>query len=294
MDAISLVPLQTAAAEAYWRVYVAGRTDLPSRDLQAHLDRYLALPPEEQRTHLAIMKDGTIIGTLRLLPDTITGFAIEPARQQYATLALVKAMDLLRSQGVTAITASYEDRYEPFFEALGFRRRFARMRMEAPTKRFPPASGVGLKPPEESEVVHLAAFFKDVYEGHLEQQYGMHVGTDDEWRAYMTGVLKGEVGRFMPEASLVAVDAGRIVGAILMSHWMGMPLIAEVGVAKDRRGKGLGRALLEAASSRLESLGEPVWALYVTLGNDNAIALYKDFEFIQAGGQTVTARLEGS
>lgn len=294
MDAISLVPLQTAAAEAYWRVYVAGRTDLPSRDLQAHLDRYLALPPEEQRTHLAIMKDGTIIGTLRLLPDTITGFAIEPARQQYATLALVKAMDLLRSQGVTAITASYEDRYEPFFEALGFRRRFARMRMEAPTKRFPPVSGVGLKPPEESEVVHLAAFFKDVYEGHLEQQYGMHVGTDDEWRGYMTGVLKGEVGRFMPEASLVAVDTGRIVGAILMSHWMGMPLIAEVGVARDRRGKGLGRALLEAASSRLESLGEPVWALYVTLGNDNAIALYKDFEFIQAGGQTVTARLEES
>ncbi len=294
MGGLTLVPLQTGDAERYWRVYLSGRTDVPSRDLQMHLDRYLTLPPEEQGTHLAVVKDGAIIGTLRLLPDTITGFAIDPAHRQLATAALLKAVDLVRSRGVTAITASYEDRYEPFFKALGFRRRFSRMRMEAPTKRLPPASGIALKPPEESEVLHLSAFFQDVYAGHLEQQFGMHVGTDEEWRGYITGLLKGEVGRFMPEASFVAVDAGRIVGAILMSHWMGMPLVAEVGVSKDRRGKGLGRGLLQAASSRLAALGEPVWALYVTLGNDNAIGLYRSLGFVQSGGQTVTAHLEGT
>jgi len=291
---LTLAPLQTGDAEAYWRVYVAGRTDLPSRDLRMHLDRYLTLPPEEQRSHLAVLMDGKIVGTVRLLPDTIAGFAIDPAYKHLATVALLKAVDLLRSRGVSAITASYEDRYEPFFEALGFRRRFARMRMEAPTRRFPPAAGIALKPPEESEVLHLSEFFQSVYEGHLEQQFGMHVGSDEEWREYITGLLKGEVGRFMPEASFVAVDAGRIVGAILMSHWMGMPLIAEVGVAKDRRGKGLGRALLRAAATRLEALGEPAWALYVTLGNDEAIGLYRSLGFAQAGGQTVTAYLAGT
>lgn len=292
MGGITLTPLRSTEAHEYWRVFLAGRTDVPSRSVQAHLDRYLALPAEEQRTHLAIMNEGKIIGTLRLLPDTIAGFAIDPAHQELATMALIKAVDLLRSRGVKGITASYEDRYDPFFVALGFRRHFARMRMEAPTKRFALVAGTALKPPEESEVVHLANFFRDVYDGHLEQQYGMHVGNDEEWREYMAGVLKGEVGRFMPEASFVHLDGGHIVGAILMSHWMGAPLVAEIGVAKDRRGHGLGRALLEAASTRLEALGEPRWSLYVTLGNDDAIRLYESVGFLQAGGQTVTARLE--
>ncbi len=294
MDGLSLDPLRTPEAESYWRVYLAGRTDLPSKDLKEHLDRYLALAPEEQGSHLAIRKDGKIVGTVRLLPDTITGFAMDPAYESLATPALLKALDLLRSRGVSDVTGSYEDRYAPSFEALGFRRRFARMRMEAPTKRFPPSSGIGLKPPEESEVLHLTEFFQGVYEGHLEQQFGMHVGTEEEWRGYVTGLLKGEVGRFMPEASLVAVDGGSVVGAILLSHWMGMPLVAELGVAKDRQGRGLGRALLQAASNRLQGLGEPAWALYVTLGNDNAIGLYRSLGFAQVGGQNVTAHLEGT
>ncbi len=294
MGGLTLAPLQTGDAESYWRVYLAGRTDVPSRDLRVHLDRYLALPPEEQQSHLAIRMDGTIVGTVRLLPDTITGFAVDPAHEAVATPALVKAVDLLRSRGVSAITASYEDRYASFFESIGFRERFARMRMEAPTRRFPPAHGLGLKPPEESEVRYLSEFFRGVYEGHVEQQFGMHVGTEEEWREYVTGVLKGEVGRFMPEASIVAVDGGRVIGAILMSHWMGMPLIAELGVARERRGKGVGRGLLQAAATRLEALGEPRWALYVTLGNDGAIRLYESLGFAQVGGRTVTAHLDGS
>jgi len=82
---LTLAPLQTGDAEAYWRVYVAGRTDLPSRDLRMHLDRYLTLPPEEQRSHLAVLMDGKIVGTVRLLPDTIAGFAIDPAYKHLAT-----------------------------------------------------------------------------------------------------------------------------------------------------------------------------------------------------------------
>jgi ribosomal protein S18 acetylase RimI-like enzyme len=54
----------------------------------------------------------------------------------------------------------------------------------------------------------------------------------------------------------------------------------------------LGRALLEASLSRLAGLGEPRIALYVTLGNDPAIALYRSLHFVQVGGQSVTSRLE--
>src|SRR5439155_341681 len=181
------------------------RTDLPTSDLQIHLDRFLALPPEEQRSHFSVKRDGRIIGTVRLGPAEISGFSMDPTSREEAATALLKSMDLLRAGGATSIIAHFEDIYESAFESLGFRRVFARMRMEAPTK----------------------------------------------------------------------------------------PLVAELGVAKDRRGRGLGRALLETAMGRLAGREEPRLALYVTVGNDPAIALYRSMDFSQAGGQSVTARLEG-
>lgn len=279
-------------AEEFWRIYVAGRTDLPSRSVPAHIERYLALPKEEQRTHYAIRKGDSMIGTVRLLPDAITGFSVDPAHAGEAMPAIIRAVDLLRSGGAGAITASFDEAYEPDFEALGFHGVFARMRMEGPTRRLPQPA-LPLKPPEEAEIPQLARFFKDAYEGHMEQMYGMHVGSEEDWRGYMTGILRGETGRFMPEASYVSLEGDRLVGAILLSHWMGSPLVSELGVSRDHRRRGIATALLAAASTRLAGLEEPRWALYVTVGNESAIALYRAFGFAQAGGQTVTARLEG-
>lgn len=293
MADLRLEPLQTLDAQEYWRVYVAGRTDLPTRSVPAHVERYLSLPGDEQRRHYAIRWGDAMIGTVRLLPDTITGFSLDPARAEDARSAIIKAVDLLRSGGADSVTASYDESYAKDFEALGFARLFARMRMEGTTQRLP-AGEVPLKPPEEAEIPGLARFFMDVYAGHLEQQYGMHVGSEDDWRGYITGILRGETGRFMPEASFVSLAGGRLEGAILVSHWMGSPLISELGVAADRRRHGIARALIAAASTRLASLDEPQWSLYVTVGNDPAIALYRTFGFAQAGGQTVTARLPGS
>src|SRR6266705_1634670 len=259
---LSLEPLQTTDAHAYWQTFVSGRTDLPTSDLKVHLDRYLALPPEEQRSHFSVKRDGRIIGTVRLGPAEISGFSMDPTSREEAAAALLKSMDLLRAGGATSITAHFEDIYESAFSSLGFQRVFARMRMEAPTKRSVVPAGVVLQPPEE-------------------------------WRGYVAGLFKGDSGQFMPDASQVALEGDRIVGAILITHWMGTPLVAELGVAKDRRGRGFGRALLQAAMTRLAGREESRLALYVTVGNDPAIVLYRSMAFVQVGGQSVTARLEG-
>lgn len=291
MTSLRLEPLQTVDAEEFWRVYVAGRTDLPTRSVPAHIERYLALPKEEQRTHYAIRQGATLIGTVRLLPDTIAGFSVNPPYAAETMPAIIRAVDLLRSGGAGAISASFDGAYERDFEALGFHRSFARMRMEAPTRRLPPP-GLPLKPPEEAEIPGLARFFMEVYKDHMEQMYGMHVGSEEDWRGYMTGILRGETGRFMPEASYVSLDGDRLVGAVLLSHWMGSPMVSELGVARDHRRRGIATALMSAASTRLAVLEEPRWALYVTVGNEPAIALYRGLGFAQAGGETVTARLE--
>ena len=291
MPEVRIEPLRSLDAHAYWAVYVAGRTSLPTRSVPAHVGRYLSLPPEEQLTYFAVREGDALVGTLRLLPGTITGFSMDPSHRLEARAAIIRALDLLRAQGGGAITASFEDTYREDFEALGFRRLFSRMRMEAATGRSP-AAGFSLKPPEEGEIPKLAQFFKEVYEGHMEQAYGMHIGSDDDFRRLVAGILRGETGRFMPEASFVSLDSGRLTGAVLVTYWMEGPMVAELGVAPDRRRRGLGRALLAAASTRLATLGESRWALYVTVGNEPAIHLYRALGFEQAGGETVTARLD--
>jgi len=293
VPSILLAPLQTTDAHAYWQVFLDGRSDLPSRSLALHVERYLNLPSEEQRTHFAVREGGRVIGTLRLTKGTISGFAMAPDRHDRATAALVKAIDVLRAQGASGIEATFEDRYDPAFVALGFKRWYSRVRMEAPTSRFPRSEGIDLRPPEEPEVLGLTEFFMGVYQGHIEQQFGMHVGPLEEWRGYILGTLKGsEAGRFMPDASFVILDDRRILGAILATHWMGMPLVSELGVAKDRQGKGLGQSLLKATMTRLAELDEPRLALYTTVGNAPAFALYAKTGFVQVGGQTVTAKRE--
>src|SRR3989442_7281573 len=94
---LSLEPLQTTDAHAYWQTFVSGRTDLPTSDLKVHLDRYLALPPEEQRSHFSVKRDGRIIGTVRLGPAEISGFSMDPTSREEAAAALLKSMDLLRA-----------------------------------------------------------------------------------------------------------------------------------------------------------------------------------------------------
>lgn len=299
MADLLLAPLQTVDAEAYWRVFVSGRSDLPSPSVTVHLERYLGLPPDEQRTHYSFTRDGAIVGTIRILMGTaespganLAGFSMDPAHADLASAAIVKAIDRLRARGQMQITAGFEDRYEPAFRAVGFRRWFARTRLEAPTAKGPVPPELGLRPPEEPEVLGLTTFFMDAYDGHMEQAFGMHVGPESEWRDYIAGLLKGDSGQFMPDASFVALEGDRLVGAILTTHWMETPLVAELGVAKDRRGRGIGRALLQAVFNRLADRDMHRIALFVTVGNDPAIRLYERMGFVQAGGQSVTARLE--
>jgi ribosomal protein S18 acetylase RimI-like enzyme len=158
------------------------------------------------------------------------------------------------------------------------------------TKSETPA--LALSHPEATDVDDISGFLRGVYEGHVEQQFGMHVGTPEEWTEYVTALWKGESGTYMPLASWLTRDEKGLAAGCLTTLWMGTPLISEIGVRKDRRGQGLARALLTATMNALVDLGHDRLALYVTLGNDPAIRLYESLGFHQAGARTVNAVLE--
>src|SRR3989442_5387296 len=134
---------------------------------------------------------------------------MEPAFAGEAAVTLLKAVDLLRAGGATIITGQFEGVYEPAFTSLGFRRSFARMRMEAPTKRSD-AVNIKLQPPEEAEVLGLTTFLMQVYDGHMEQQHGIHVGAEEEWRGAAQGRFQGGAGPGMPPAPHPPLGGGRV------------------------------------------------------------------------------------
>jgi ribosomal protein S18 acetylase RimI-like enzyme len=84
---------------------------------------------------------------------------------------------------------------------------------------------------------------------------------------------------------LLAFDAGRPVGAAVcfvgFSTFAARPLLNlhDLAVLPDRRGAGVGRALLEAVEARARDLGCCKLTLEVRQDNARAQSLYKSFGF---------------
>jgi putative acetyltransferase len=87
---------------------------------------------------------------------------------------------------------------------------------------------------------------------------------------------------FIPELSLVADEAGAVVGHVIVSRGHVAPsgepilLLGPIGVLPERQGEGIGSALVEAALEGARRLGAPCVAL---LGSP---AYYKRFGFVHA------------
>ena len=261
MPGLELVPLETSEADDYWKAFVAGRSDQPTTNFVAHMERYLRLPPEEQQTYFSFQENGRIVGTVRIgasslteASNALTFFSLLPEARGWTRDAILLATEPLIANGASAIQASYDDTYAEAFTKAGFVERFARIRMEAHplVKRESPE--VAVAHPEATDVEDIALFLMAAYEGHMEQQFGMHVGSAAEWNDYVTSIWKGETGTYLPLGSWLTRDDVGIAGVALTSYWMGAPLLAEIGVRKDRRGQGIARGLLIATANALVDL----------------------------------------
>jgi ribosomal protein S18 acetylase RimI-like enzyme len=80
-------------------------------------------------------------------------------------------------------------------------------------------------------------------------------------------------------ASVVALADGQLVGACLIGHELGSPLLYEVIVAPPHRRSGLARALLTRSLSVLHDRGEESSSAWVTHGNEASEALLRGAGF---------------
>src|SRR3989454_10466749 len=229
MPGLELAPLETSDAETFWRAFLAGRTDVPTTDVRVHIDRYLALPQDEQGAYYAYKEGGRIIGTVRIAGFSLGTFSILPEERRWTQDAILLATTTILEGGGDRIVASLEDSYYPEFERLGFAERFSRIRMEGPVRKAEPPA-VPMAHPEITDLEDIMRFLMSVYEGHIEQQFGMHVGSETEWRGDLAGGWEGGSGGGIPLASLAGPGPHGGAGAPAPSHRGGSPLRSVLGV----------------------------------------------------------------
>ncbi|MGZ5306588.1 MAG: diaminopimelate decarboxylase [Actinomycetota bacterium] len=158
-------------------------------------------------------------------------------------------------------------------------------RLEAPAPRavtaeVPPA-GITLRPAQPGDARSFLSFWKAIVAegGYVRSE---EVGTPA--RVYRARFRHSWTDR---EAQVVALDDGRVVGHVYVQR-EAHPVtrhVATLGIAvsADRRGLGIGRALMAEAFRWARDVGVEKIMLSVYPHNHAAIALYRRFGFVEEG-----------
>jgi diaminopimelate decarboxylase len=158
-------------------------------------------------------------------------------------------------------------------------------RLEAPAPHAVPAGdppfGVTLRPAQPDDARSFLSFWKAIV---AEGGYVRSEEVETPARVYRARFRHSWTDR---EAQVVALDGGRVVGHVYIQR-EAHPVtrhVATLGIAvsADRRGLGIGRALMAEAFRWARSAGVEKIMLSVYPTNHAAIALYRRFGFVEEG-----------
>jgi len=139
----------------------------------------------------------------------------------------------------------------------------------------------------------IADLLYRVYAGEPERiLFATTLDEREDARRATHGLLHGDVGRWLPEASFGIEEGGRLIAHTLANELEG-GLITEVGVDPEYRRQGLARRLLPHTIDALRSSGFEVPRLVVTMWNPPAVSLYRHlgFDFVPGGDGRVWLNL---
>ena len=247
---------------------------------------------------LLVAPDGSAVGLALWTPRVPVGRrAVVALDEGYGTAAALSLfLDALRTDASEGPLLTVEDpipgiatdRAGPVLRGRGFAR-IERVDCRFPAERpLPPAPpdppGLRTMGPEDAEGV--ARLLADAYRDFpLDLALFRHHPDPEDDLAYAAHyLLEGGVGPWWPEASFAVPDPsrpGRLLAMVLVNE-RGGPLITELGVAPEARGRGYGRSLLGHAIRAVRTRSDVPIRLVVTLSNRRAHALYRSLGFVDA------------
>jgi L-amino acid N-acyltransferase YncA len=123
----------------------------------------------------------------------------------------------------------------------------------------------------------LSELMLDSYRGTID--YGGE--TLEEASLEIAGTLQGKYGKIIEDACLVIEENKALVSAIIINYFEKekMPLVTFTMTRALNKGKGFAKKLLKAGLTNLKTAGHKTCCLYVTEGNEPAIAIYKSLGF---------------
>ncbi|HJV49627.1 MAG TPA: GNAT family N-acetyltransferase [Geothrix sp.] len=151
--------------------------------------------------------------------------------------------------------------------------------LEAPSTSMDGGGTAGMAPWDQGLLPAASALLAEAYAGDRALWPGLGDGTPAEACQILESLIgHGEAGRFEPRASFaVRVDSAERLWGLVLACRMGPDTghIAQLAVAPEARGRGLGRVLLLRALRELRALGCRAAHLVVHLDNARARALYQ-------------------
>lgn len=182
--------------------------------------------------------------------------------------------------GVTGLDQTDESVLAPQFTSAPGRSAIRRFGLRRPIDlRELPADpvlpeGVQFVPVRQVPVVELARVDVAAFEGGPDAAFLADTPAGDE--ELLGGIVAGQLGRLLEEASPALVDAeGLLLGfALTVEESPRSALLADVAVRPQDKGRGFGRALLHRTIRGLAALGHAELRLWVTEANQSAHQLY--------------------
>jgi ribosomal protein S18 acetylase RimI-like enzyme len=140
-----------------------------------------------------------------------------------------------------------------------------------------PRLGPFIRHPVPADSDAIAALMLDAYRGTIDFE---PTDTLADARKELAGSFAGEAGRFLADASFLAVEEDGVVSASLVTRYEDAPFVAFTMTRADRKGKGLARGLLIRSLHALADARGSHVDLEVTAGNEPAEHLYRSLGFV--------------
>ena len=131
-----------------------------------------------------------------------------------------------------------------------------------------------VRPPTLADRDGLAELMLDAYRGTIDYEGETIVEAVAEVDAWFAS------SGHRIEDSLVAIEAGGIVSAALLSRSDGMPVVSYLYTGAAWKGRGLAEGLLRAVMASLAASGHDRIHLWVTAGNAPAERIYERLGFV--------------
>jgi GNAT superfamily N-acetyltransferase len=158
---------------------------------------------------------------------------------------------------------------------VGMSRRHMVIELDSSTDEAQPMA-MAVRHPVADDLDDLAALMLDAYRGTIDADGSE---TLQDARSEVGGYFAAKSGEPMLEHSYLALDSDRLVGAILVSRFNDIPLLAYAMTAPSHKGRGVATGLTQRSLASLRGAGDRQMHLWVTEGNADAEHIYERLGF---------------